>query len=218
MSETAGQRWRAARRSGCEFIAEWLKNWWGLMGCAAFTFLGIYAAAANKSNVWVVGASAAAGTVMFFIASFQAWRREHEASNNASERISRLETALQGGDPLCIPPAIHCIQKPATFHQRATAGEYSTEFIVSRFIGVAAKEIHLQFTWPAASLLVRVTEATYHTSVEAQHNSRMPAWKPRGLYGCTVFLQDPPTERTIITLYTTSEEPLQLVCVDASGR
>ena len=90
------------------------------------------------------------------------------------------------------------------------------EFIISNFGGVNARKVYLEFSSPVGFVLIRVTEATYHNSIEANHNSRMPTWEPRGLYGCTVFLQEPPTERTILTLYVTSDEPLQVISVDAS--
>ena len=75
-----------------EFISEWFREWWGLMGCAAFTFLGIYVAAANKSNAWIVASSAALGYISFFTASYRAWKRQHDRSNE--ERVKReLEEA-----------------------------------------------------------------------------------------------------------------------------
>jgi hypothetical protein len=44
------------------------------MGSAVFTFLGILAAAKEKSNHWIVSSSLVAGGLLFMIASFLAWR------------------------------------------------------------------------------------------------------------------------------------------------
>lgn len=88
-----------------EFFGDWLREWWGLMGCAAFTFLGIYIAATNKSNAWIVGGSAALGTILFFVASYRAWKKlydrleaaqlEKELELARNNQRQRLVTALR---------------------------------------------------------------------------------------------------------------------------
>ncbi len=60
------------------FLKAILKDWWGWMSCAAFTFLGIWAAAAGKSGAWVLWASFVLGVAFFFVATYRAWVREHE--------------------------------------------------------------------------------------------------------------------------------------------
>jgi hypothetical protein len=67
------------------FARECLKEWWGLMSCAAFTFLGIYIAAGNKGNASVVNSSAALGFVLLFVASYRAWKRQYEARCKAED-------------------------------------------------------------------------------------------------------------------------------------
>ena len=57
------------------------------MSCAAFTFLGIYQVGFNKANTWVVGSSASLGAVLFFVASYRAWRRQHEDSVEAKSKL-----------------------------------------------------------------------------------------------------------------------------------
>jgi len=47
------------------------------MSCAAFTILGVYCAATNRGNGWVVGASALAAAVFFLVAGYETWRDEH---------------------------------------------------------------------------------------------------------------------------------------------
>lgn len=70
-----------------DFIRDWFREWWGLMGCAAFTFLGIWQAAASKSNAWVVVCSATLGTALFFVASYKAWNRQRERAAKAEARL-----------------------------------------------------------------------------------------------------------------------------------
>lgn len=55
------------------------RHWWSLMGCAAFTFLGIYAAATSQTPAWAVRASFALSAILFFVASYQAWKQERES-------------------------------------------------------------------------------------------------------------------------------------------
>jgi hypothetical protein len=83
-------------RSVGEFIKEWFQEWWGLMGCGAFTFLGIYVAAANRSNAWVVGSSAALGSVLVFVASYRAWERQNTARILAETELKAFVDALKG--------------------------------------------------------------------------------------------------------------------------
>lgn len=47
------------------------------MACAAFMILGVFAAAANKTNVWLVGGSLLLAVVFFGAAAYQVWREEH---------------------------------------------------------------------------------------------------------------------------------------------
>jgi hypothetical protein len=53
------------------------KHWWELMSCAAFTILGVYIAATNKGNGWVVGGIAFLAAVFFLMAAYRTWRDEH---------------------------------------------------------------------------------------------------------------------------------------------
>src|SRR4051812_12902207 len=48
-----------------------------MMSCAGFTALGVYVAATNKGNGWVVGGSAILAVVFFVAASYRTWRDEH---------------------------------------------------------------------------------------------------------------------------------------------
>jgi len=83
-------------RSVGEFIKEWFQEWWGLMGCGAFTFLGIYVAAANRSNVWVVGSSAVLGSALVFVASYRAWKRQNTARIQAETELKAIVDGLNG--------------------------------------------------------------------------------------------------------------------------
>jgi hypothetical protein len=57
------------------------------MSCAAFTAIGVYVAATNKSNQWVVKVSFAAAILMFFVASYLAWSDQHTQLVQLSKRL-----------------------------------------------------------------------------------------------------------------------------------
>lgn len=59
------------------FAAGLLKRWWALLSCAVFTVIGVYAAATNKANSWIVGATAVAAVAMFVFAAYLTWNDEH---------------------------------------------------------------------------------------------------------------------------------------------
>ena len=60
------------------FIAVLLKRPWELMACAVFTILGVYAVAASKGNVWLVGGSSFLAAAILSVTAYQAWREEHD--------------------------------------------------------------------------------------------------------------------------------------------
>jgi hypothetical protein len=61
------------------YLAALWKHWWALMGSAAFTLVGLYAAWQQKTNSWIFGASLVLALAMFFVASYRAWKEEHDA-------------------------------------------------------------------------------------------------------------------------------------------
>jgi len=76
------------------FLREFLREWWELMGCAAFTILGVYSAGAHKSNAWAVGGSAALAVLFLCVASFRAWKRQYDACGQLRKE---LDAALRKG-------------------------------------------------------------------------------------------------------------------------
>lgn len=60
------------------FVKALFKGWWAMMSCAAFTALGVYVAATNKGNTWVVGGSAVLAVVFFVVAAYLTWKDEHD--------------------------------------------------------------------------------------------------------------------------------------------
>jgi hypothetical protein len=60
------------------FAKTLFKKWWTLMSCAVFTFLGLYSVVFQKSNAWIIGASIAAGLILFMWAAFLVWKEEHQ--------------------------------------------------------------------------------------------------------------------------------------------
>lgn len=82
------------------FVSALFKKWWALMSCAAFTGLGVYIAATNKGNAWVVGGSAVLAVVFLVVAAYLTWKDEHdnytaELNRNQAPEI-RGEVAVGG--------------------------------------------------------------------------------------------------------------------------
>jgi hypothetical protein len=76
------------------FTTGLLKRWWALLSCAAFTGLGVYAAASNKGNVWIVSGSAILAVVFFVVAAYETWRDEHRSLE--VERSRNQQPDIQG--------------------------------------------------------------------------------------------------------------------------
>jgi hypothetical protein len=60
------------------FAAGLLRHWWALLSCAVFLLIGVYAAATNKTNSWIVGATAVAAVAMLIVAAYLTWKDEHD--------------------------------------------------------------------------------------------------------------------------------------------
>lgn len=56
------------------FLKGLLKRWWALMSCAAFTIVGVYAAAFNEAPDWIVRSSIALGVFFLLLGAFLTWR------------------------------------------------------------------------------------------------------------------------------------------------
>jgi hypothetical protein len=183
-----------------EFLRDWFKHWWGLMGCAVFTFLAIYAAATNKSNAWVVGASSAVGLVMFFVASYQAWRRQHDASEGLQEKVDHLEAAVFGGEPLIDPSTMRIVQQWISFSDQSSNQKCCLHLVVDN-LPVNASAIHLEFTWAFGQILANITEAKYHNTIEARENARQITYERIGPYGCLLKLPCRPAENSWLRVH-----------------
>lgn len=59
-----------------EFIKSVLRRWWTLMSCAVFTLVGIYAAATNAANSWIVWTGFVLAFLVLIVAFYHAWREE----------------------------------------------------------------------------------------------------------------------------------------------
>jgi len=70
------------------FLEALWKWWWALLSSAIFTIIGLYALIAGKSNHWIVTASIAVGVILFFIASFLAWKEQYNARIAAEYRLN----------------------------------------------------------------------------------------------------------------------------------
>jgi hypothetical protein len=65
-----------------------LKHWVVLMGSAAFTFIGIYAAATNQGNEWIVRASFSMAVLVLLVASFLAWKEKAKELSGATAELN----------------------------------------------------------------------------------------------------------------------------------
>jgi hypothetical protein len=69
------------------------------MSCAAFTFLGVYVAATDRGNGWVVGGSALLALVFFTVAAYQTWKEEHDRFT--SELAKNQKPDIRGEVVIC---------------------------------------------------------------------------------------------------------------------
>jgi hypothetical protein len=69
------------------------KHWWKLMGCAAFTLLGILVLYANKSNHWALLATFGLAAFCLLWACFLAWRDEERKVIDLTAKLQALEAA-----------------------------------------------------------------------------------------------------------------------------
>jgi hypothetical protein len=76
------------------------------MSCAVFTFIGGYAAYANKSNGWIIFVLFSASWVLLSVAGYLAWRDEHLLRLKEMAESERLRDALQQKQlvPAATPP------------------------------------------------------------------------------------------------------------------
>lgn len=80
-----------------EFIRRWFRIWWALMGCAAFTFLGVYVAAFNKSNAWTVWGVAIFGAIASFIASYRVWNQAMDEAEDWKLKCADWKRKFEDG-------------------------------------------------------------------------------------------------------------------------
>jgi hypothetical protein len=81
------------------FAAAMVKKVWALLSCAAFTGIGVYAAAKNKGNAWQVGASAVIAAGSFIVAAFQTWKDEY--GRYTAEVAKNQKPDIQGDVAVC---------------------------------------------------------------------------------------------------------------------
>jgi hypothetical protein len=69
------------------------KIWWGTMSCAVFTFIGGYAAYANKDNTWIVGALFSTSFILTIVSGFLAWKEKEKECEGLRAKLSVLEAS-----------------------------------------------------------------------------------------------------------------------------
>jgi hypothetical protein len=72
------------------YLRALLKHWWALLSSAVFTGIGVYALLEGKSPEWTAWTTICAGTVLFFVAGFLAWRDEHHRATKAESEVERI--------------------------------------------------------------------------------------------------------------------------------
>jgi hypothetical protein len=83
-----------------EFIKALLKHWWALMGCAAFTFLGVIVLWREKTNKWALGATIAMAVIMLLVASYLAWLDQYHKANPIEPNDSLRRQTKQLADDI----------------------------------------------------------------------------------------------------------------------
>lgn len=73
------------------FLKALFKHWWAYMSCAVFTVAGIYGAAWNRPNQWIVGCAFSLAGAGILYSAFFAWKDEHSGRAIA---LAQLATAL----------------------------------------------------------------------------------------------------------------------------
>ena len=89
------------------FLNSVRKHWWELMGCAAFTLLGIWVLYANKNNHWALSATFSLAAFCLFWACFMAWRDKEKEVLELTSKLRTLEASV-------IVPPIQNIYFPAS--------------------------------------------------------------------------------------------------------
>jgi hypothetical protein len=86
-----------------QFLKSTLRHWWALMSCAAFTFLGIWTAYANKGREWILWSSFLLAIAFLMIAAYRTWLAEHRqlltTSQTADATIRGLKEELARKHP-----------------------------------------------------------------------------------------------------------------------
>ncbi len=99
------------------FVKALGRHWLPLMGCAGFTFLGIYGLAANKTGLWMFRASIVLGAFFFLAASYRAWDEQFRERH-------RLESRIRGF-PLIrvVEPGLYAQWKELHMQHKTMTGE-----------------------------------------------------------------------------------------------
>jgi hypothetical protein len=78
------------------FLKALFRHFWTYMSCAVFTIAGIYAAASNKPNQWIVGCAFSLAGLGILISAFLAWKDEYSGRAAALTQLSAaLGAAIQ---------------------------------------------------------------------------------------------------------------------------
>lgn len=111
------------------FLKGLLGYWWALMSCAAFTFLGVWVAYANKRRDWILWGSFLLGIAFLMIAAYRTWLKEHRRSLDEMVRsaavIQRLVEQLLGCGPPnrngTLKPIVRAMDRAGKFSARSAA-------------------------------------------------------------------------------------------------
>jgi hypothetical protein len=70
------------------FALAWLKKWWALMSCAAFTGLSVLLTYVVDANKWIIRGTATLAVLFLFVAFFQLWREERQRAVDAEAKLN----------------------------------------------------------------------------------------------------------------------------------
>ena len=107
------------------------KKWWALMGCAAFTCLGMWIFYADKSNAWAIRATFALAASFVLLACYLAWRDEQVRVRVLEDEKNELRDRLFDERPL-LGLENHSVEGPKTWREHSVPVTFSIQHLSGR--------------------------------------------------------------------------------------
>ena len=71
------------------FVWAFIKKWWALMSCAAFTALGLISALATNGSKWTIAGTVGMAGVFGVFGAFQLWNEQHGRADKAEQELQK---------------------------------------------------------------------------------------------------------------------------------